>query len=86
MSTRRTRLRAGNGQVIGVVAEAATGKSRLCYEFPERCRAAGMRVIAQAYQPEVHECRAHLARLRGAAARHEIEADGCTPRWVRPRR
>jgi hypothetical protein len=29
---------------------------------------------AQAFQPEVHECRAHLARLRGdaPAARHEI--------------
>jgi class 3 adenylate cyclase/tetratricopeptide (TPR) repeat protein len=39
------RARAGNGQVIGVVAEAGTGKSRLCYEFAERCRAAGMRVI-----------------------------------------
>jgi len=30
---------AGNGQVIGVVAEAGTGKSRLCHEFAERCRA-----------------------------------------------
>ena len=39
------RARAGNGQVIGVVAEAGVGKSRLCYEFTERCRAAGMRVI-----------------------------------------
>ncbi len=39
------RARAGNGQVIGVVAEAGTGKSRLCYEFAEHCRAAGMRVI-----------------------------------------
>jgi class 3 adenylate cyclase/tetratricopeptide (TPR) repeat protein len=39
------RARAGNGQVIGVVAEAGTGKSRLCYEFAERCRAAGLRVI-----------------------------------------
>src|SRR6266496_3368124 len=29
---------AGNAQVIGVVAEAGTGKSRLCYEFAERCR------------------------------------------------
>ena len=31
---------------------------------------------AQAYQPEVHECRARLARLRGDApfARREIEA------------
>jgi class 3 adenylate cyclase len=39
------RARSGNGQVIGVVAEAGTGKSRLCYEFAEHCRAAGMRVI-----------------------------------------
>jgi adenylate cyclase len=35
---------AGNGQVVGVVAEAGTGKSRLCYEFVERCRARGIRV------------------------------------------
>jgi hypothetical protein len=29
---------------------------------------------APAYQPEVHECRAHLARLRGdrSAAQHEM--------------
>ena len=33
---------AGNGQVVGVVAEAGTGKSRLCFEFLERCRARGM--------------------------------------------
>ncbi len=39
------RARAGNGQVIGVVAEAGTGKSRLCWEFAAYCRAAGMRVI-----------------------------------------
>ncbi len=36
---------AGNGQVIGVVAEAGTGKSRLCFEFLERCRAKGMKVF-----------------------------------------
>jgi class 3 adenylate cyclase/tetratricopeptide (TPR) repeat protein len=35
---------AGNGQVVGVVAEAGTGKSRLCLEFVERCRARGIRV------------------------------------------
>ncbi len=29
----------GNAQVIGVVADPGTGKSRLCYEFAERCRA-----------------------------------------------
>jgi adenylate cyclase len=36
---------AGNGQVVGVVAEAGTGKSRLCFEFLERCRAKGMRAF-----------------------------------------
>ena len=36
---------AGNGQVVGVVAEAGTGKSRLCFEFLERCRARGLRVF-----------------------------------------
>ncbi|MGH7894260.1 MAG: ATP-binding protein, partial [Candidatus Binatia bacterium] len=29
---------AGNGQVVGVVADAGTGKSRLCFEFVERRR------------------------------------------------
>jgi len=36
---------AGDGQVVGVVAEAGTGKSRLCFEFLERCRARGIRVF-----------------------------------------
>ena len=35
---------AGNGQVVGIVAEAGTGKSRLCFEFLERCRARGMTI------------------------------------------
>ena len=30
---------AGNAQVVGIVAEPGTGKSRLCYEFAEHCRA-----------------------------------------------
>jgi predicted ATPase len=34
----------GNGQVIGVVAEPGVGKSRLCYEFAQRCRARGLAV------------------------------------------
>ncbi len=34
----------GNGQVVGVVADAGTGKSRLCAEFVEGCRARGIRV------------------------------------------
>ncbi len=33
------RATTGNAQVVGVVAEPGTGKSRLCYEFAERCRA-----------------------------------------------
>jgi class 3 adenylate cyclase len=38
------RSREGNGQVVGVVAEAGVGKSRLCFEFAERCRARGLAV------------------------------------------
>jgi class 3 adenylate cyclase/tetratricopeptide (TPR) repeat protein len=36
---------AGNGQVVGIVAEAGTGKSRLCFEFLECCRARAMNVL-----------------------------------------
>jgi class 3 adenylate cyclase len=35
----------GHGQIVGVVAEAGTGKSRLCFEFVERCRAQGLQVL-----------------------------------------
>ena len=34
----------GHGSVIGIVAEPGVGKSRLCHEFAERCRAAGIDV------------------------------------------
>jgi class 3 adenylate cyclase/tetratricopeptide (TPR) repeat protein len=34
----------GNGQVVGVVGEAGAGKSRLCFEFAERCRASEIAV------------------------------------------
>jgi class 3 adenylate cyclase/tetratricopeptide (TPR) repeat protein len=34
----------GQGQVVGVVADAGTGKSRLCFEFAESCRAKGIAV------------------------------------------
>lgn len=36
---------AGDGQVVGIVAMAGTGKSRLCFEFLERCRARGLGVF-----------------------------------------
>jgi class 3 adenylate cyclase len=59
---------AGNGQVIGVVAAAGTGKSRLCWEFAERCRARGITVyeghaVAHGksipYLPVLEVCRAY---------------------------
>jgi len=37
--------RAGNGQVVGISAEAGTGKSRLCFEFIEGLRARGLKVL-----------------------------------------
>ena len=39
------RTRRGDGQVLGVVADAGTGKSRLCFEFAEHCRAQGVTVM-----------------------------------------
>ncbi|HVO28000.1 MAG TPA: AAA family ATPase, partial [Candidatus Margulisiibacteriota bacterium] len=38
------RALAGQGQVVGVVADAGVGKSRLCFEFLERCRARNITV------------------------------------------
>jgi len=37
-----TRVREGNAQVVGIVGDAGLGKSRLCFEFLERCRARGL--------------------------------------------
>ncbi|HVM96976.1 MAG TPA: adenylate/guanylate cyclase domain-containing protein, partial [Candidatus Acidoferrales bacterium] len=33
-----------SGRVVAIVADAGTGKSRLCYEFTQRCRARGIDV------------------------------------------
>jgi class 3 adenylate cyclase len=38
------RARGGSAQVVGVMAEAGTGKSRLCAEFLDACRARGLPV------------------------------------------
>jgi adenylate cyclase len=35
----------GDGCAVGIVAEAGVGKSRLCFEFAQHCRAAGIRVL-----------------------------------------
>src|SRR6185436_11358392 len=47
---------ASNGQVVGVVGDAGVGKSRVCFEFVERCRAQGIAVH------EAH-CPAHGATV-----------------------
>jgi class 3 adenylate cyclase/tetratricopeptide (TPR) repeat protein len=39
------RARGGSGQVVGVVADAGTGKSRLCAEFLDGCRAQGIPIF-----------------------------------------
>ncbi len=44
---------AGRGQLVGIVGEPGVGKSRLCFEIAERCRARGMpvfQVAAQAHE------------------------------------
>ncbi len=40
------RAHGGSGQVVGVVAEAGTGKSRLCSEFLDGCRAQEIPILA----------------------------------------
>ena len=42
----------GNGEAIGIVADAGVGKSRLCHEFAEQCRAHGISVYEA-------QCQAH---------------------------
>ena len=45
----------------GIVADAGTGKSRLCFEFLEHCREQGMRVgfyysLMDWHHPDGHNC------------------------------
>jgi class 3 adenylate cyclase/tetratricopeptide (TPR) repeat protein len=41
---------AGQGQVVGIVGEPGIGKSRLCHELTEHCRARGLAVYGMAAQ------------------------------------
>jgi len=45
------RARAGKGQIVGIVAEAGTGKTRLNHEFAEHCRALGIPVVTDSCPP-----------------------------------
>ncbi|HEX7058543.1 MAG TPA: adenylate/guanylate cyclase domain-containing protein [Solirubrobacterales bacterium] len=56
LETGLERARAGEGAVVGIGAEPGIGKSRLCHEFVERARAAGVEVFeaqAQAHGSEI---------------------------------
>lgn len=81
------RTQAGDAQVVGLRAPAGTGKSRLCHEFVERCRAEGVPVFqvrvqpygrATPLQPIVEVLRGYLFAIRAdddaARARERIAA------------
>jgi class 3 adenylate cyclase/tetratricopeptide (TPR) repeat protein len=50
------RAEEGKGEVLGIVADPGVGKSRLCHEFAERCRARGMAVYET-------QCQAHAKAI-----------------------
>jgi hypothetical protein len=63
-----TRTLAGQGQVVGVVAVAGTGKSRLCTEFAGHCRRAVSGWPKRIVRPSVRACRFSLySRERNGA-------------------
>jgi hypothetical protein len=45
LETALAQAQGGDGQVVGIVAEAGVGKSRLSFEFLEACRARGLRTL-----------------------------------------
>ncbi len=79
------RARQGDGGIVGVVALAGTGKSRLCYEFVEQCRADGMQVLeghGVAHGKDVPFLPA-LEFLRGYFGIHEGDSPEIARRKVR---
>ncbi|MCZ6782434.1 MAG: AAA family ATPase, partial [Proteobacteria bacterium] len=45
LETALAQAEGADGQVVGIVGEPGVGKSRLCFEFLEACRARGLRVL-----------------------------------------
>src|SRR5262245_15464683 len=92
-----TRALEGDGQIMGVVAEAETGKSRLCYEFVQRCRARGVAVYGARGGPRQGRSTAPDPRDHAGVLRHqragqrrasapEDRGDGVAPRQGADRR
>jgi class 3 adenylate cyclase len=76
------RMREGHGQVLGVVAEAGAGKSRLCFEFIEHCRLQTAAVVGKEFTEPLEQARASAVALvekTGARAHepfvHELDAE-----------
>ena len=44
----------GEGSIVGIVANAGSGKSRLCFEFAQRCRSRGIEVLSASAVPQGH--------------------------------
>ncbi|HSI80257.1 MAG TPA: adenylate/guanylate cyclase domain-containing protein [Solirubrobacterales bacterium] len=74
---------AGEGGVIGIVGEAGVGKSRLCHEFAERCRARGITVYHAAGQ--AHTRSVPLAPVLELMRTYFDLADGDSPQTARER-
>ena len=76
----------GDAGVVGIAGEAGTGKSRLCFEFAERCRERDIRVYearvrahghATPYQPVLELLRDYFsieATHSAAEARRQVES------------
>jgi adenylate cyclase len=77
LETALARAAAGQGSVIGVVAEPGTGKSRLCFELAERARTRGLAVRSAHGVPHGRQLAylPVLALLRGFFGIHERDGD-----------
>ncbi|TMA62192.1 MAG: zinc-ribbon domain-containing protein [Deltaproteobacteria bacterium] len=70
-----------NGQVVGVVGDAGVGKSRVCLEFVNRCRARGI-AVQEAHCP-AHGSTVPLLPIRELLRGYLALGDGDPPETVR---